>query len=290
MKSNARDPSRLYGEVRGVSRNAEIPLSVLAVLLFALITASCGSPSQSPELANGWVTNCSGPDFRKFSPPNRGGPGPARPVFKINDRLVLAVPSGNWPSAGRINREPYKCSSVSDLSNVPYLYFVIQGNWSKDAGQNESPLNFRDKEVIPDAVTVRVERYQVLSPSDQADRDQVADKTANEMADKHEVGGLICGRFVVAPYPNYQGGMLCWTPRRPSESDELRITTAINLKRSPLVFIDAVNRSRRYGGILIYWQVSTSDLEHALDIDQTIWKTLSDWNLVESNDGAPSKH
>src|ERR1700686_5503623 len=103
--------------------------TVLAILATVTIIMSCGSPPH-PKLANGWVTNCSDPEFSKFSQTSGAGPGPARPVFRINDQLVLAVPKNNGPSAGRIEREPRECRTISDLPKVPYLYFVIRGNWS----------------------------------------------------------------------------------------------------------------------------------------------------------------
>jgi len=257
-----------------------------AILLFAGWYWRYGGPwnidpKKDAQLANGWVTNCSGPDFKKFAQVGGVGPGPPRPVFKINDQLVLAVPKGNWPSAGRINHEPYKCREISDLPNVPYLYFVIQGNWSGGADRKDAPLDVRDKKVIPDAVTVRVEHYRTgLSPSDEVAMDQVVSKYDNKMADKHDVGGLTCGRFVPTPPTNEQGGQLCWVQRTSSDPDDLRMKTAVDEKKSPLVFVDATNTSKRYGGLLVYWQVWTSDLAHARDIDQAIWNSLAEWNLV----------
>jgi hypothetical protein len=45
--------------------------------------------SRTPEMEAGWVTNCAGPEFSKFG---GAGPGPERPLFKVTDQLVLAIP------------------------------------------------------------------------------------------------------------------------------------------------------------------------------------------------------
>src|SRR5882724_10774883 len=87
-----------------------------------------GSPARDPRLANGWITNCAGPSFGRFSVDGKLGPGPDRPVFRITDRLVLAVPKNNRPSAAGIHNVPRDCNNLSDLPPAPFLTFVISGN------------------------------------------------------------------------------------------------------------------------------------------------------------------
>jgi hypothetical protein len=260
----------------------------VAILLFAGWYWRYGGPwiidpRKDGQLANGWVTNCSGPEFSKFSQANGAGPGPARPVFKVNDQLVLAVPKNNWPSAGRIEREPRECRTIGDLPKVPYLYFVIRGNWSGSYNPKDVPLDGGRKQFLPDAVTVRIDRDPSgASTSDEQRKvEQIGDKFRNDhLLDRQEIGGLTCGRYVMPPHPGYQGGLLCWGHRTSSDSDRLSFRTFAHEDVTPFVRIDAVYTSKRYGGILVYWQVWTLDVAHGRDIDQAIWKSLAEWNLL----------
>ena len=51
---------------------------------------------------------------------------------------------------------------------------------------------------------------------------------------------------------------------------------------TPFLLLQANYRSSHYGGIHVYWQVWTSDLAHGRDIDQAIWNSLTDWNLLDA--------
>jgi hypothetical protein len=99
---------------------------LLAMLAAVSVTTSCdNSPT---ELANGWVTNCSGAEFSQFSQSGGSGLGPDRPVFKINDQLVIAVPKINSPSANGIDSAPRACRKRSDLPPVNFLVFTNPGD------------------------------------------------------------------------------------------------------------------------------------------------------------------
>jgi hypothetical protein len=258
---------------------------VLAMLATAANLTSCGSDTQNPQLANGWVTNCSGPEFSKFSQTSGAGPGPARPVFRINDQLVLAVPKNNGPSAGRIEREPRECRTISDLTKVPYLYFVIRGNWSGSYNAKDVPLEGGRKKFLPDAVTVRIERDppDTSTIDEQRKDEQITRNLRNKLLDKQEIGGLTCGRNAMPPHPGYKGGLVCWDDRASSNADRFGFRTFAYEEMTRFVWIDAHYRSRHYGGIQVYWDVWTLDLAHARDIDQAIWNSLTEWNLIEEN-------
>jgi hypothetical protein len=257
----------------------------LVILAIAGTLSACDSDSSSPQLANGWVTNCSGPDFSKFSQTSSTGPGSSRPVFRVTDQLVLAVPKGNWPSAGRIEHQPRKCRAISDLPQVHYLYFVIQGNWSGVYNPNDVPLAGGKKAFLPDAVTVRVEREppSKLSTEEQRGMDQIGAKHWNDLPNKREIGGWICGRYFMPRDPNTKGGWTCHGQRAPSDPDTIRVETK-SYKSSPFVLLDADYESSHYGGIHVYWMVWTLDVAHARDIDQAIWNSLTEWNLIDNND------
>jgi hypothetical protein len=258
-----------------------------AILLFAGWYWRYGGPwnidpQKDAQLANGWVTNCSGPEFSKFSQNRSAGPGPARPVFKINDQLVLAVPENNRPSAGSIESAPRECRTIGDLPKVPYLYFVIQGHWSTGYKLEDVPLEGDRKRFLPDAVTVRIEREfpSTLSVDDQRQIDQSVSKVWHEdIRDPKEIGGLICGKMAEAAPSRTMGGMLCSGHRTPSDPDEIRFDTH-SYKITPFLLLQADYRSVHYGGIHIYWQVWTLDVSHGRDIDQAIWNSLAEWNLV----------
>jgi hypothetical protein len=240
-------------------------------------------PQREARLGHGWVTNCSGPQFGKFSQDRVTGPGPARPMFKVSDQLVLAVPKSNWPSAGRLDYEPEQCRTIKDLPKVPYLYFVIQGNWSGNYDPKDVPLENGRNKFLPDAVTVRVESEPPSPPlpiEEQRKFEQIGEKIRNHFQSNHEVGGLTCGSAFPGKPPSEQGGLTCWGHRSPSEPDEMNFRTFGYKNQTPFIWINANYISSHYGGIRVYWQVWTLDVAHARDIDQAVWQSLSDWNLV----------
>jgi hypothetical protein len=266
-----------------------IPVSnvtnLFAILAIAGTLAACNSGSPSPELANGWVTNCRGPQFSKFSRDGSVGPGPARPVFKIANQFVLAVPAGNWPSTERIERVPRACRSLSDLPEIPYLYFVIRGNWSGSYNPKDIPLDGGRKQFLPDVVTVRIER-ETLGTSSIEDQSRIASVKAfyDNLLSKQEIGGLTCGRNRIASDPNLKGGLFCSGHRTPADPDTIAFKTFSY--DTPFVLIDANYASTRYGGIHVYWSVWTVDVAQGRDIDQAVWKSLTEWNLIEGNDAS----
>jgi len=265
---------------------------VVSILLFAGWYWRYGGPwtldpQKDAQLANGWVTNCSGPEFGRLPRGENVGLGPERPVFRVTDQLVPAVPKGNWPSAGRLEHQPRECHAISDLPQVNHLYFVIQGNWTGSYNPNDIPSAGGKKEFLPDAVTVRIEPLppNKFSIEEQREVDQRVAKHWNDLANKHEIGGLICGRDYIPPDPSRKGGWTCHGQRTPSDPDIIKLDT--KSYRSPFVLIDADYESSHYGGIHVYWMVWTSDVVHARDIDQAIWKSLAEWNLVNEPRSSP---
>jgi len=256
---------------------------VLATLIaIALLNPIRESDPMEAERKAGWVTNCSGPEFAKFSQTNSAGPGgTSRPVFKISDELVLAVPKINRPYVGDIERFPRKCRTIGDLPKAPYLYFVVQGNWSGNYDPSDIPLQDGRKKFLPDAVTVRVEQDPPtrLSIEDQREVARTVNKTWDEHLDQHDVDGLICGRDpFMRPHPRDQGGLWCQGHRTPSDPDIIRLST--KSFGWPFVLLDADYESSHYGKIHVYWWGWTSDLAHAREIDLAIWNLLAEWNLA----------
>lgn len=265
--------------ISNLRRYSSAPTFV-AMLATAALATGCDDPPQNPQLANGWVTNCSGPEFSKFSQTSSAGPGPSRPIFRVNDQLVLAVPTKNMPSAGRIEDEPRACRAIADLPKISYLYFVIQGDWSGVYKPEAVPRDGDRNRFRPDAVTVRVEREppSTLSVDDQREIDQSVSKVWREdIRDPQEVGGLTCGKMGEA----IRGGMRCSGHRAPSDPDDIRLTSHSN--NTPFLLLQANYRSSHYGGIHIYWQVWTLELAHARDIDRAIWNSLTEWNLLNAS-------
>lgn len=249
-------------------------------------------PQRDAQLANGWVTNCSGPQFSKFAPGGTGDLGPSRPVFKVTEQLVLAVPKTNWPSANAIESEPRECHTISNLPRVHYLYFVIQGNWSGNYSATDIPLQGNKKRFLPDAVTVRVEREAhrpPLTDEEQRQFEQINKKIRGRFTSEQEIGGLTCGSVSPMKPASEQGGLTCWGHRSPSERDEIHFRTFAYENMTPFVWINANYVSSHFGGIRVYWQVWTLDVARAREIDQAIWKTLIDWNLVSESAHQPGR-
>jgi hypothetical protein len=253
----------------------------LWMLAITSITTSCDSESRNHQLANGWVTNCSGPAFSRFSQGGNAGPGPEWPVFKVNDQLVLAVPKRNSPSAGKFDREPPECRKISDLPPVPYLYFVVWGNWSAGYKPQDVPIVGGNRQFQPDVVTVRIEREipSKLSLEEQQRFDQGRrEGLQHNSTEKREIDGLTC--FV----PEGQGPEwgFCSGSRAKADPDvtELRYR---KYSATPFILVLADYQSFRHGGIHVCWKAWTSDVSHVLDIDATIWQSIEDWNLLNKS-------
>jgi hypothetical protein len=237
--------------------------------------------ARTPELEAGWATNCAGPEFSRYG---ISGPGPDRPVFKVTDRLVLAVPKENRPRAASIPQEPRECRKISDLPPAHFVQFLLQGDWSTGYGPEDIPTN-RDgtKRFWPDRVFVRIEPEHVstLSQEDQRKNAQVGwDMRHDPTEKKFEIDGLRCAvpKFKISP-----ASYFCRAPGTAADPDaDPEVLTLRYFPESapPFVLIQANYRSPRFGKTHVYWQVWTSDISHALEIDSAIWKSLSEWNLL----------
>jgi len=266
----------------GGCRPGAITLTSLGIVS---ILAGCDTHGSSHNLQheNGWVTNCTGPAFSRFSQNGSAGPGPDRPIFKINDQIVLAVPKQNSPSAGRLENLPSVCGTIADLPSAPYVYFVIRGNWSAGYKPEDIPTVDGAKQFEPDVVTVRIEpeiperrsaaELQKLEQSQR--RVQQLDSVGTL-----EIGGLTC----LVPKPS-QDWFICSGSRTAAGVDVTRLRYR-KYTDTPFILVLAEDTSARYG-IHLYWKAWISDVSQALDIDRAIWNSVEEWNLfIKSN--APS--
>jgi hypothetical protein len=203
-------------------------------------------------------------------------------VFRINDQLVLAVPTDNRPYADKIEREPRECRKTTDLPSAHFLHFVIVGNWSAGYRPEDIPPEDGHKQFDPDYVNVRIEPAinppNTWTPEEEREAEQTL---AKSMQDNYtgttEIGGMTC--FV--PKPGV-GAFSCSGRRSKSDPDVIKLGF-MGHAAPHFVLIQAQYVSSRYGGIQVYWDVWTTDPPiHALDIDAAIWKSIEDWNLGNS--------
>ena len=236
----------------------------------------CGSNPHNPQLERGWVTNCAGPDFSKFAHNGAPGPGPDRPLFRINDQLVLAVPKEHRPDSEIIPREPITCTKVSDLPEVHWVEFLVQGDWSAGYEPKEIPNDKGGlKQFRPDRVWVRIEaeswRDENFTLEHQREINQEIDqhtwRFANpDGASTFEVGALTCTQSY------------CYGSANKNKPDVPRFNYH-KYAYTSFVLVQGDYPSSRYGRIHVYWQAWTSDISHGTDIDDTVWKTLAEWNV-----------
>jgi len=263
----------------------------LATLAMAAAVTSCDSSSQDPSLEWGWVTNCVGPDFSKLSQSGGTGSGTDRPVFRINDQLVLAVPKKNRPYTNSIERLPHECRTISDIPLAQFFSFVIWGEWS--AGYKRENVRWSDgmppKDVRPDLVSVRIEPQSAFPVSNAAvtpEQRQKAEQTLKEAQASlyegtREVGGLSC----LVP----KGGVTMFHCSETTTQNGDGVKLDYRQLNASFVVIQADYTSSRYGGIHVYWKTVTSDVSHWRDIDEEVWKLISEWNLLNKgqvNDSA----
>jgi hypothetical protein len=245
------------------------------MLATAVVAMSCDSHPRDPNLERGWVTNCVGPDFSKLSQNGSAGPGPDRPVFRINDQLVVAVPKKNQPVANSIDRPPAECKNVRDLPPAGFLFFAFSGNWSSGYKAEDVPW-IGGERVRPDLVTVRIqpEIPSTLSAEERQKIDKlIREQQRNFSEGPREIGGLTCfvPKMRSFPYVECSGS-------RPGDSDLVKL----RFKRvgASFVLLQADYPSSRYGGIHVYWQTTTSDVSHWRDIEEETWKSVAEWNLL----------
>jgi hypothetical protein len=259
---------------------------VIAMLAAVTVTTGCDNSPQNPELANGWATNCSGPEFSRFSQGGGAGPGPNRPVFKINDQLVLAVPKTNWPSA-HIDALAKECRKISDLPPADFLYFVIQGNWSEGYRPEDIPIVGGTKMFLQDVATVRIER---TTPSKFSEEEQQEIKRILREAQQEntigtrEIGGLTCR--IPKPPMNW---FHCNGNRTAADPDGTKLEYR-TYPSTPFVLVIADYDSSQYGGIHVYWKAWILDASRALDVDRAVWNSLADWNLVTEPENKIEPH
>jgi len=251
---------------------------VFSLVMVAYAATGCGD-RQSPDakLEWGWITNCAGPEFSKF-----GGSslGPDRPVFKLTDQLVLAVPKAFAPSSSRIDREPKECRRISDLHAVGHVEFTIQGDWSSGHTLADVPnISGNLKPFRPDRVWVRIEpeRPSQLSAEEQKQIDEAREEALKrESVGTREIGGLTCfvSKFAgVKPF--------CSGHRSPTDLDMTTVTLKFDAS-TPFVLIQADYPSLQYGRVHVYWQAWTADASNWREIETAIWGHVADWNLLNT--------
>jgi hypothetical protein len=254
------------------------PLALAYLLLLTgcvKMDTSTSKAPLTPELEAGWVTNCTGPAFTKFGIPR---PGAERPVFKITNQLVLAVPREHWPDASSIDAEPTQCTNISDVPQAHFVTFYIQGDWSSGYKPEDIPNEpgGSRKMFRPDSVWVRVEPEQpsTLSPDEEKKVAQMVWEYRHlDNEGTFESGGLTC------PIPKLQQPYLCYGAGTKTDPD-VPIFMYDKYKFTPFVRLKGDYPSSKYGRIHIYWSTWTSDMSHGIDIDKAVWRTLAEWNLL----------
>lgn len=249
-------------------------MRITSALVIVATLTSCDSQPSDPRLELGWVTNCTGPAFAKFG---NSPPGPDRPVFRITDQLVLAVPKQNRPEASPLEHMPDKCIKVSDLPKTGGLVFVIQGNWSAGYSLADIPtVEGNKKQFRPDLVLVRVQPEPPSKLSAQGQREVerwVQKNLQNDYLPWRDAGGLACRIAKVG------GDVYCLGHRTDGELDVTKVTDR-RYSYTRFVLLQADYVSAHYGRIHVFWQVWTSDVAHGLDIDRAVWDVLAKWNLL----------
>lgn len=111
-----------------------------------------------------------------------------------------------------------------------------------------------------------------LTPEEQQEVDQLLWKSRhNESEPKFEVGPLTC----------LEKSSYCYGNGTKTDPDVPRFTYH-KYPFTSFVLLQGDYPSSRYGRIHVYWQTWTSDISHGLDINEAIWKTLAEWNLLNN--------
>jgi hypothetical protein len=97
-----------------------------------------------------------------------------------------------------------------------------------------------------------------------------------------EIGGLKClvPKMRSFPYIECSGS-------RPGDSDLVKLR--FKQVNASFVLLQADYASSRYGGIHVYWQTTTSDVSHWLDVEEEVWRLLTDWDLLNTTESQPGQ-
>jgi hypothetical protein len=257
------------------------------VLVTALcLTVGCGS--QTPTAGHegesfadrGWVTNCTGPLFSRAIRNDSAGHEIILPIFKINDQLVVVVPTENKPVANSIGSEPTKCRNISDLPNIHYLAFVIVGEWSAGYKTEDIQTVNGVKQFQPDVVGVRIEREAPNGRSIEEERKWENDRAnvwRSQSTGVRQFGDLSC--FVPTPAAIYFN---CTGRRSKTDPDVVALRFRADIPGTRFKLVQANYPSFRYAGIRVYWQAWILDPSRALDVDAAVWNAIEEWNLLDT--------
>jgi hypothetical protein len=201
-----------------------------------------------------------------------------RPVFKVNDQLVLAVPVANLPSASGIDSEPAHCKAIGDLPPAKYLTFAISGDWSAGYKPQDIPTVGTGKQFTPDVVAVRVQPEFDNSSLEEKDQDQQMIMGAVQ---QDSIGTIQLGRLTCFLSKWSAMDTSCFGGRSVSEANFMRVRYG-RYAATPFVLVIADYPSIRYGGIHVFWKTWTLDPSHIPDIDEVIWKSIDEWNLLKN--------
>jgi len=88
-----------------------------------------------------------------------------------------------------------------------------------------------------------------------------------------EIAGLTC----IVPQIPYYPWFFCSGPR---SGDSKPVKLQFTQKSAQFVLILADYDSSRYGGVQVFWKALTSDISHWRNIDDEMWRLLTDWNVL----------
>jgi hypothetical protein len=101
---------------------------------------------------------CHGPDFRDPLPDPESKPNEPRSIFRMSDRVVLAIPrhylGGPWDE--NLPATVAHCGSIDDLPQIQHLYIRIKGQWSGAYDVRDLPRDNNGDLEYPDIVGLHV--------------------------------------------------------------------------------------------------------------------------------------
>jgi len=206
-----------------------------------------------------------------------GRPG----LYRINDRLVLAIPPEYqrfWLQGAEVVRAPAAASAIPRVPSVSFSFFLPHYS-------GFTPRNFRR-----DIDAARVDVV-ALAPATAADGqpgtsafytpnilDRILASTGEGRG--RELHGLRCYQ------PSGLGGdqWLCFGPVGEEPSRQIMLWTALPPYQPDegVPMMRAQYYTARYGGLKISWRAQAAHLAQWRDIDAHIWELVSQWNVADT--------
>jgi hypothetical protein len=208
----------------------------------------------------------------------RNWPDGRAALFKLSDKLILAIPpqfQQSWVQDDKVPRVPTAASQLKTIPLVGFHFFL------PDFG-GYTPKNYRTT-FDPDRVDViRLEAADPAQTAPSAPGNYPPNMIRRALGsflrpnESQDMYGLKCYRWISGER------VTCYGRRDKRTGEDIMFYAYVppfaSWVKNPLMQADYFSRS--YGGTHIVWRTSAKNLSRWHDIDRQIWKFIASWSVA----------